>query len=80
MDFLELIAQLLSQCLDAAIQTDKDYAQLHHREGRLLEQLANLAGEELVDQLTKAQFERMDTDRLFSFLCGLRLGTALLDL
>lgn len=80
MDILEPIAQLLSQCLDDAIHTDKDYAQLHHREGHLLEQVAALTGEELVNKLTDAQDQRMDTDRLFSFLWGLRLGTALLDL
>ncbi|WP_251446058.1 hypothetical protein [Vermiculatibacterium agrestimuris] len=80
MDFLELISQLLAQCLDAAIQTDRDYAQLHRREGHLLKQLAALTSEELVDKLTEAQLERMDVDRTFSFLCGLRLGTALLDL
>lgn len=80
MDILYQISYLLSQAMDDRQKTDPEYRSLHHLEDTILGKIEALAGKDLVDKLTDAQEERMESDRLVSFLYGLRLGVELLRL
>lgn len=77
MDIHDAISYFLEEALNELRQTDQDYRAVRTLENHLLTQLSEAAGEELVEKLNEAQAERMETDRLRSFLWGLRLGADL---
>lgn len=79
MDIISEISDLLYEDAMDLCGHDPKYVELTKLQGRLLDQIEKLAGEELVKKLIAAQGECMDYERLNYFLHGLRLGAELLN-
>ena len=80
MDIIYEISYLLTEGIDNLQQTDMEYRKTRQLENRILEQLNEAVGKDMVERLTDVQAERLLVDQFHAFLCGLRLGVALLDL
>ncbi len=79
MDILLEISQLLYEDSANLKNRDRDYINLCHVEGSILERITAALGQEETDKLISVQYERGEIDRLRCFLYGLRLGIALLE-
>ena len=80
MELFYAIINFLEDTLQDLQKTAPDYREARALESRLLGLLTEAAGADLVEKLTDAQSDRAETDKLYSFLYGLRLGMELLRL
>ncbi len=76
MDFLYNLSDLLFQDISNLSNRSPEYVSLHRTKARILDQLSEKAGEELVAKLIDIQAEADYHDLLRCFLYGLQVGSA----